>query len=159
MKILKQFALIVLMITVVTACTPNISPNQYATTEVGQANRTVPGVIVNERQVVVTGSADGNNWGALGGGAAGAVAGSAIGGGTRMNILGGIAGAIGGAVLGNAIQNSATTQNGMEYIVRMDNGNLITVTQSMQPLFNKGQQVYVLFGDRVRIIPATYYQS
>lgn len=158
MKILKQFALIVLMSVVVTACTPNISPNQYATTEVGQANKTVPGVIVNARQVVVTGSDDGNNWGALGGGAVGAVAGSAIGGGARMNILGGIAGAIGGALVGNAIQNSATTQCAMEYIVRIDNGELITVTQAVHPLFNKGQQVYVIFGDRVRIIPTTYYQ-
>ncbi len=146
------------MFTVVTACTANLSPNQYATTETGQASKTVPGTIVNARHVLVTGSADGNNWGALGGGAAGAVAGSAIGGVTRVNILGGIAGAIGGAIIGNAIQNSATTQNAMEYVVRMDDGNLVTVTQSVQPLFSKGQQVYVIFGDRVRIIPVTYYQ-
>ncbi len=153
MKISKQFIFITLMLSSLTACTPNISPDLYATTETGQASHTEGGVVVNARPVAVTGSADGNNWGALGGGAAGAVAGSAIGGGARMNILGGIAGAVGGAILGNAIQNSATTQQGMEYIVKLDNGNLVTVTQSVRPIFNECQKVYVIFGQQVRIIP------
>ncbi len=155
MKILKQFFFITLIMTVITACTPNISPDQYATTEAGQASHTVTGVVMNARPVVVTGTADGNNWGALGGGAVGAVAGSAIGGGARMNILGGIAGAVGGALLGNAIQNSATTQQGMEYIVRTDTGNLLTVTQAPRPAFSEGERVYVIFGQQVRIVPET----
>ena len=82
--------------------------------------------------------------GALGGGAIGAVAGSALGGG-RGSILTGIAGGIAGAVAGNAIENSAAVSQGVEITVRLDNGALRAITQ-------QATGDYFQAGDRVRLL-------
>lgn len=86
----------------------------------------------------------GSALGTLGGGALGAVAGSAIGGG-KGSILTAIAGGLVGAVAGNAVGENLSTANGVEITVRLDNGDLRSITQAASgEMFRAGERVRLL---------------
>jgi len=85
----------------------------------------------------------------------GTVAGAAVGGllgSTLARGAGGavttILGAVGGGLAGNAIEHSATAQNGEEIVVRLDNGPTIAVVQGASQRFEAGQRARVLTGPR-----------
>ena len=83
-------------------------------------------------------------------------AGSMIGGNSAVNIIGAVGGAVLGGALGAKAQEGLSAQNGYEYIVKLDTGKAITLTQGADVKFSVGQAVYVLdanYGDRARIIP------
>jgi outer membrane lipoprotein SlyB len=140
----------ILLIFLLYGCMRNISPDTYAVGSVGQVNRAVKGMIVNARQVNVSGSQSG--LGAAAGAGAGGVAGSAIGGAARENIVGAIGGAVVGGVIGAMVEEGATRQQGMEYVVETENGSLITVVQGAEPQLVVGQKVIVIYGQRSRVI-------
>ncbi len=133
------------------ACVHNISPDTYSVGSVGEANRTMRGVVVNVRDVKIEGNKSGVGAGAgvLGGG----VAGSAIGSGGRSNAIGAIGGAVVGGIAGAVIEENATRQMGIEYVVETENGNLITLVQG-EPRLSKGNKVLVIYGNPTRIIEA-----
>ena len=87
------------------------------------------------------------------GGIAGGIAGSQIGGGHTAHQLGAVGGAILGGFAGNAAQEGLTSQQGYEYIVRLDNGNTVSTTQGADVLLNPGQRCQIIFGNPARIIP------
>ncbi len=151
MRGLLCFLSVLVSLFILIGCTRNISPDSYAVGSVGQVNRAVKGVIISVRQVNISGSQSGA--GGAAGAAGGAVAGSAIGGGTRENILGAIGGAVIGGIAGSAIEEGSTRQQGMEYVVETQNGSLITVVQGIDPPLSVGKKVIVLYGTRARIIP------
>ncbi len=136
----------------ITACTPNISPDVIQSTNANEVTNTVPGKIVNMKVITVKGTD--NSIGMIAGGAAGAVAGSAIGGGDRMPILGGIGGALLGGAAGNAIQDKMSSQQGMQYIVRTGRKHYVTVVQSLEPAYSIDQCVFVVEGAHARITSA-----
>jgi outer membrane lipoprotein SlyB len=85
----------------------------------------------------------------------GTVAGAAVGGllgSTLARGAGGavttILGAVGGGLAGNAIEHSATEQNGEEIVVRLDTGATIAVVQPGSQGFEAGQRARVLTGPR-----------
>ena len=152
MQINHKFCSILISISLLLcSCARNISPDTYAVGTVGQVNRAVKGVIINARQVNISGSQSGI--GATSGAAAGGVAGSAIGGGTRANIIGAIGGAVVGGIIGSAIEEWSTQQTGMEYVVETENGALITLVQGKEPKLNAGDRVVVIYGTTSRVIP------
>lgn len=130
-------------------CMANVSPDTYSVGSVGQVNRTVAGTVVSARSVTIDGT---SGAGGVAGGAAGAVAGSSIGGGGRANALGAIGGAVVGSIAGAAVEQHATRQQGMEYVVQTSNGNLMTIVQGVVPQFAVGQSVLVLYGSPARVI-------
>ncbi len=132
------------------ACTPDISPDSYSVGSVGQVNRAVSGVIVSARPVDVEGTSSGLGAGA--GAVAGGVAGSTVGGSTEANIIAAVGGAVAGGIAGAVIEESATGQTAMEYVVEAENGALLTVVQGGSPL-PIGLQVLIIYGARARIIP------
>ena len=67
--------------------------------------------------------------------------------------LGAVGGAILGGFAGNAAQEGLTSQQGYEYIVRLDNGNTVSTTQGADVLLNPGQRCQIIFGNPARIIP------
>lgn len=97
-------------------CTPNISPDVMQSSDANQVQTALEGVIVSKRIVTVKGD---NMLGTLAGAGLGAVAGSAVGGGDRMHLLMGMTGALAGGAAGNAIENKMTTQQGIEYVIRL----------------------------------------
>ena len=121
-----QCGAVLVMALLMAACTTNISPDTYSVDSVGDVTRSVPGTIISARPVNVEGT---NKVGGLTGAVAGGVAGSAIGGGDRAHALGAIGGAIIGALAGSAIEKGVTNQTGIEYVVKTDSGETLTLVQ------------------------------
>lgn len=74
---------------------------------------------------------------------------------TPRNILGAIGGAVVGGIAGNAAQEGLSSQSGYEYVIQLDNGSMVTVSQGNDVLLNPGQKCMVLYGKRARVVP--YY--
>lgn len=136
----------------IAACTSDISSSHYATSSVGRVNQTMSGTVISVRPITV--SSEDNNAGTLIGGALGGVAGSQIGGGDTAHILGAIGGAVVGGIAGNAAQRGLSSQTGYEYVIKLDNGNMVTVTQGNDILLNPGQRCFVSLGNPARVMPA-----
>jgi outer membrane lipoprotein SlyB len=135
------------------ACAPDLSSSTYSGGQVGVANQTTTGTIVGKRLVTINASREGINTGTAVGAVGGAVAGSFIGGGTRENILGGLGGAVVGGVLGNAIDKKVNTKQGFEYMIRINKGHTIAVTQTADNNLAIGTPVMVVYGNPVRVVP------
>lgn len=135
------------------SCARQISSDVYASGQVGEVSTTYAGVIKNVREVCVEqgDKLEDNGLGIASGGVAGGVVGSALG---KGNLFPTAAGAIAGAVTGSFIEKKLKQQSAFEYIVELNNGNLMTIVQGQDEIFSLGQPVYVIvspFG-RSRII-------
>lgn len=129
-----------------TGCAYNSSSSDVYTASQAQREATVRFGTVESVRAVKISSNNGqpSGLGVLGGGALGAVAGSAIGGG-KGSIATAIIGGIAGAVAGNAVENGVAVQNGVEVTVRLDNGDLRAITQSANgEIFQAGDRVRLL---------------
>lgn len=132
-------------------CARQISPNVYSDRTVGETAHTYRGVIVNRRQVEVSGSdkLQDNTAGMAIGGAGGALAGSAFGGG-HGQVATTVLGAIGGAVAGAYAQKALESQDGFEYVVELRSGELRTVVQGLEPALAVGQSVLLMVSTKGR---------
>lgn len=130
-------------------CTPSISSETCTVYGANQACRTVKGVITNCRLVKVEGCDP--VAGTVTGGLAGAIAGSAIGAG-RGSVLAAIGGGLIGAGVGGAMERTLSRQWGMEYVIRTNYGDYLTIVQAPRPAFQRGQHVLVVLGPRARVI-------
>jgi len=133
------------------SCAREISSNVYAADSVGEASRTLSGVVISARGITVQDSErlQDNGLGIIGGGLAGAYGGSHIGKGDG-NTLATIGGAVIGATAGAFAEKSLKTQQGIEYVVKLDNGEAMTVVQAVSPQFSVGQNVYVIISHQGR---------
>ncbi|CAD6527879.1 Outer membrane lipoprotein pcp [Paraburkholderia hiiakae] len=85
--------------------------------------------------------------GAITGGALGGIAaGSNIGRGTG-SVAAGIGGAVLGGAAGNAVEQRVTRRAGLEIVVRLDSGQLMSVVQDADQQFVPGDRVRVLLGN------------
>ena len=140
MKLRQVGTLTVLLTTaLLTSCVKPISSNIYSTRQVGEVSTTYSGVVKNVREIVVEKSDTGA--GTVGGAAVGGIAGSSIG---RGGFLPTAAGALIGAVGGNLIEGRLNKQTALEYIIEINNGQLLTVVQGADPIYDVGQPVYVI---------------
>lgn len=137
------------VLTLLAGCAANISPSTYSVGSVGQVNRTVAATVISARSVQINGT---TGAGGATGAALGATAGSGLGSGGRANTAGAIVGAVAGAVAGAAVEQNATQQSGIEYVVQTENNNLMTIVQGPTPTFASGDKVLVLYGSPARII-------
>ena len=124
------------------ACTSNINSDHYTTSSVGMATAARICTVVSVRQVTVQSE---NGVGTLFGAGLGGVAGSAIGG------LGAIGGALAGGIAGGAAQDALSKQGGYEYVVKLENGQLMTLTQGQDVLLSPGQRCMLLSGNPARL--------
>ncbi len=139
-----------LMITL-NACTADIGANDYYASGANTVTSTRACTVVSLRPVTV--KSNDNNAGTLLGAAAGGVAGSAIGGDSTAHILGAIGGAVVGGIAGDAAQGQLSKQTGFEYVVRLDNGSMVTVVQGNDVYIQPGQRCLVIYGRQARVIP------
>jgi len=130
-------------------CTPDYSPNTYASNAAQQANKVNQGVIVGVRAVQI--SAD-TTLATAAGGAAGGVVGSGLGEGTG-SAVGAVAGTVAGGVVGNVVGHAAGDTAGFEYIVKKSNGDLLSVTQKDPQPLGIGAHVLLIEGPQARIVP------
>jgi outer membrane lipoprotein SlyB len=141
-----------IVLAAVTGCDRNYSPNTYSANAVQQANKVDAGVIVGVRRVDI--SAPGTT-GALAGAAVGGIAGTAATDGssgvtTALTALGG--GLVGG-LLGTEVEHKVADTFGYEYIVRRNNGDMVSVTQKDDAPLSIGLHVLVIAGPQARIVP------
>ncbi|TAL83932.1 MAG: glycine zipper 2TM domain-containing protein [Rhodanobacter sp.] len=106
------------------------------------------GVVKEVQQVYVQGGGNGGTIGAIIGAVAGGVLGNTVGKGDGRKAAT-VAGAVAGGVVGNQVgkRNDGST-TAWRIVVRMDNGQYVTVTQRDNPGFRNGDYV-ILRGDKV----------
>lgn len=136
----------------VSACAPRNTNTTYTGADIGRSAQVSYGVIVSMRPVTIQGGQTGV--GTFGGAAAGATAGSFIGGDPRMRILGAIGGAIVGGLAGSAAEGSLSTGQAMEFIIREDNGQTVSVVQTNEESFQPNERIVLTRGARTRIARA-----
>ncbi len=149
---MKKIALLALPLALtLAACTSNIGANDYSTSGVRQVGRAMGCTVLSVRQVVVRSD---NNVGMIAGAGAGGLAGSMVGGNDTTKILGALGGAVVGGIAGDAAQSGLSKQEGYEYVVKTQNGNVMTITQGNDVLMTPGDKCYLLYGKEARVIPA-----
>ena len=145
----NRFAVPLVCLVSLAACSPGYSPNTYASTAVQQAAKVEQGVVVGVREVKVEAS-----------GATGAVTGAAVGGiagsqaptsgvGTALTTLGG---SLVGGLVGTGIERATGDTTAFEYVVRKPNNEMISVTQKDAKALPIGQKVLVIAGSQARIV-------
>ncbi len=139
-----------LVLLLLAGCGNRYSANEYATRAVQQANRTEQGVVAGFRMIQI--AADGTT-GAAAGAAAGGVLGSATPGNRIAEALGAVGGALVGGLIGNAAERAANSGDGVEYVVRKRNGELVSVVQRDLVPLEVGARVLVIEGAQARIVP------
>ena len=132
------------------ACAPVNTNSTYSGADIGRTAQVSYGVIVAMRAVTVQNN-NGPGVGTLAGAAAGGIAGSFIGGGARSNLLGAIGGAVIGGVAGSAIESGVSQGQAVEFIIREDNGQTVSVVQTNEENLRAGDRIIMTRGARTRI--------
>lgn len=154
----KKFSTAIFLsaIALFTGCTRNISSNNYAASNVGEAMTTYSGTIASMRKVLVQEGdklSDNVGGGAVGG-LVGGVGGHMIGGG-RGNLAATAGGALLGAAAGAFAQRALSEQEAFEYTVKLDTGSMMTIVQGLDSNLVVGQKVYVQVSkNRSRVVAA-----
>lgn len=143
LSFLKWFVPLALLASLA-GCAMPMSGDVYSRNDAMQMQTVQYGTIESLRGVQIAGS--NSPVGAIGGAVVGGLLGSGVGGGLGRD-LATVGGAIGGGLVGNAIENRATQQNGVEIVVRLDNGRTVSIVQPV------GAQIFSL-GQRVQVITA-----
>jgi outer membrane lipoprotein SlyB len=145
-----RIACAILVTIFLTSCAENPSPNIYTTPEVGVASKVNKGTVLSARAVVID-----NNSGAggLAGSVAGAAGGAALGNSASSVVIGAVGGAVVGGVLGNAVDKSANSHRGYEYMIQLEKGRIISIAQSDPVPFRVHQHVLVVYGALTRVVP------
>ncbi len=140
---MKRYGVICISLAAVllAGCVSSRSSEVYSRDQARRAQTVELGTVEAVKPIQIEGTKSGI--GAIGGGIAGGVAGSTVGGGDgkRLATLGG---ALAGAAAGAMGEERLTRKEGLEIIVKLDNGTTMSVVQEADvPLYP---------GDRVRVI-------
>ncbi len=146
---MKKILSAVLATALLAGCADNINSDHYSTSQTGKVSTVSQCTVLSVRQVGVN---DNSGAGTMIGGLAGGLAGSTIGHGHSANMLGAVGGALLGGLAGSAAEKGLTSQTGLEYIVKLDNGQVISITQGTGQALGVGQRCLVLFGSTNRVI-------
>lgn len=131
---------------VLSACAPGQGANTYSRNQARTEQSVRLGTVEGVRTVRLEGTR--TPIGTLAGGVVGGVAGSTIGGG-RGSTIAAVLGAVAGGLAGSAVEEGVTRKDGLEVTVRLDNGNIIAITQEADEPFKPGDRVRVLSGGGV----------
>jgi outer membrane lipoprotein SlyB len=145
----KALLSLILSTAMLSACQSNINADHYSTNEVGRVSTVSQCTVMSVRYVGVNND---SGAGTLVGSVAGGIAGSTIGGGRTAHTLGAVGGALLGGMIGDATEQGLSSQTAIEYVLRLDNGQVISVTQGTNGALGVGQRCMVLFGNPTRVI-------
>ena len=136
---LRAFAAAAAALLLAAGCAEDLSGSSYGRSSARSAYTEMEGEILSVAPVTIEGRE-----GVLGG-LAGGIIGAAVG-----STIGGVAGAAAGA----GAEKAGTKQNGVELRVKLDDGRIMNVTQTLgDDSFAPGQRVRVLFGADTRVRP------
>lgn len=122
-------------------CVPGLGGGDYPRQEARREQSVRLGVVDSVREVQLEGTRSGI--GPAAGAAIGGIGGSTAGHG-RGSAVGAVVGSVAGGVAGQAAEEAATRQPGLEVTIKLDNGQLIAVTQGVSESFQAGDHVRVL---------------
>jgi len=151
---MRAVAIVLIAGLALAGCARSLSPDVYSRDEVGSKVEVEDVVILSMRDVDIEGTR--SNTGAAAGAVAGGVGGAvAVGRNRGAATLGAVAGAIIGAIAGAAIEEGVTASEGVEYLVRLNNGETVAIVQpkSAHPLA-VGDRALLVYGDHIRVVPA-----
>lgn len=153
---LKRLIVIALAGVTLAGCanTSTLSGDVYSANQAKQAQDVAYGTIVSIKAVQIQAGNDANVIGTIGGAVIGGMLGNTVGGGTGRN-LATAAGAVVGGVAGNAIENTVNRTNGVQMVIRKDDGKSIVVVQKNgDKPFSQGQRVMLIgSGNDVTVSP------
>ncbi len=110
------------------ACS-NPTSGRYNVQDVGRVIETSQGTVVTSRVVDVQGG-ENSGVGALAGGAAGATVGGVAIGSGNGSVLAAVIGGLIGAGAGYLAEESGKSREGIEYVIRTDDGRIVTLVQN-----------------------------
>ncbi len=122
-------------------CAPGLGGGTYSRDQARREQNVRLGVVDSVREVQIEGTRSGV--GPAAGAVVGGIAGSTIGQG-RGSAVGAVLGGVAGGVAGQAAEQATTRQTGYEITVRLDNGQLLAVTQGADEAFRAGDRVRIL---------------
>lgn len=128
-------------------CGKNFSSTSYNAQTVGSASAVYPCTVVSSRIVNI--EEEDTQTGMLVGAAAGGLAGNMIGKGKGRVASTGI-GALLGGFAGSKVQEGMNSQQGLEYMVRLDDGSMRSIVQGMDVRLNPGQRAHLIVDPRGR---------
>ena len=146
MKKIQGLALALASMLVLSACAPGQGANSYSRSQARTEQSVRMGTVEGVRTVRLEGTR--TPIGTIAGGVVGGGAGSTVGGG-RGSTIAAVLGAVAGGLAGSAIEEGVTRKDGVEVTVRLDNGNIIAITQEADEQFKPGERVRVLSGGGV----------
>jgi outer membrane lipoprotein SlyB len=144
-----SLAAVALAATAACTTTPTSAPGYYSTAPAPSStySRPVPysdqGVVRAIEVIPVASRPVGA--GAILGAIVGGVVGNQFGSGSGRALTT-IGGAVAGGVAGNAIEDRASKRAGLEITIKLDNGQMIAVTQEADEAFHPGERVRILSG-------------
>lgn len=122
-------------------CASNMSGTSYSRDQARKVQTVQQGTVIHIQQVHIEGTK--SPVGAIAGAFMGYALGNTVGSGSGQKIAR-TAGAIGGAGAGAAIEEKATSQQGIELTIELDDENVISVVQGAEEHFDVGDRVRVL---------------
>lgn len=147
------FAAPLLVAALLAAGCSTTSPDVIQRGDAQRLSRVEDATVLSVRNVKVDGSQSGV--GGVAGAVAGGVAGSTVGGHREQAVVG-VLGAVAGAVVGNAIERASTSEDAVEILVQMRNGERRAIVQARgQEVFNPGDPVILITtGGKTRVAKA-----
>jgi outer membrane lipoprotein SlyB len=138
MKRIVAAAIGLTAVALLSGCAPGLGGGSYSRDQARREQNVRMGVVESVREVQIEGTRSGI--GPAAGAVVGGIAGSTIGHG-RGAAVGSVLGGVAGGVAGQAAEQAATRQAGYEITVKLDNGQLIAVTQAADESFRPGERV------------------
>ncbi|WCL55717.1 glycine zipper domain-containing protein [Gimibacter soli] len=132
------------------ACATAPDSKTYSSSAAGQVQHAERGTVESVRQVQISGPKKG--YGGLAGAGIGGATGAAIGGHGEGAVAGAIAGALIGGLIGNDVEKKSGNRTGYEYIVKTENGGLVTLVQADDVPLQPGAPVVILYGREARLV-------
>ncbi len=139
-------AAVLLLPLFLTSCAPKLGGSDYSIADVGANSTSLRGSIISIRVInLVATDSNKPGVGALAGGVAGGVTGHVISNGGPFTTM---AGGLLGAAAGHFAEQGLTNQEGFEYTVQLDNGEIKTIAQGAEPRMAVGQRVIVVLNNK-----------
>ena len=135
--------LAVMSMVAVSGCTSSMSGATYSRDQVRVAQEVMFGTVMSVADIQIEGTK--SHVGSIGGAVLGGFVGRTMGGGSGQDVAT-AAGALVGAGVGSAAEEGLTKSAGLEIMVKLDSGKVMTVVQKNDVLFAVGQRVEILRG-------------
>jgi outer membrane lipoprotein SlyB len=141
MKNISAITIVSLSALLAACAGPSNSNSVYSSYQTQNEQSVRMGTVESVRNVTIANPESGV--GTVSGAALGGLGGSQIGHGNGSAAVG-IIGAVAGGIIGNRIENQVNNRPGFEITVRLENGELRSITQAADEMFRPGEKVRLL---------------